>query len=264
MKATFKIGKTTYTFGDLTLKKYYELKRILETEAKDKEFQIVEIMTNCPMKELKKLAFTDWLIVWAETEHQLTSMHGDTEFIRPVVELKGIKYALPAIEDITIGEFADLDIIISGNNSEAKMAEIAAVLYRPIKSQKGETLILEDYNTDGFKERVELFQDMPISAIKSANSFFLQSANLYLRNTADSLLNLEETKLMSQKDLDNLRDLLQQGPGGELSIPWLGKILSDFKMLRSSQYAQHLTGLPGKKTKQKNWLSKLRDKITTK
>jgi hypothetical protein len=69
---------------------------------------------------------------------------------------------------------------------------------------------------------------------------------------------------MSQKDLDNLRDLLQLESGGEPSMHWLGKILSDFKMLRSSQYAQHLTGLPGKKTKQKSWLSKLKDKITTK
>lgn len=264
MKATFKIGKTTYTFGDLTLRRYYELKKLLETEAKDKEFQIVEIMTGCPISELKKLSFNDWLIVWAETEYQLTSMQGDTEFIRPIIELNGTKFGLPAIEDITIGEFADLDIILSGNNAEAKMAEIAAVLYRPIKSQKGDKIVLVEYDVDGFNERVQLFQDLPLSAIKSANSFFLQSANSYLRSTADSLLNLEETKLMSPKDLANIRHLLLQGPGGEPSMPWLEKILSDFKQLRSSRYAQHLTGLPGKKTKQKNWLSRLRDKIITK
>lgn len=264
MKPSFKIKGKSYSFSDLTLKKYYSLKSILETEAKDKEFQIVETMTECPITELKKLKFEDWLVIWAEAEYQLTNLMGDTQSIKPIIELHGIKYGLPAIEDITVGEFADLDIILSGDNADSKMAEIAAVLYRPIKSQKGEKLILVDYDSDGFQERVKLFQDLPITAIKSANSFFLQSADSLLKNTADSLLSLKEMNLMSPSDLDNLRSLLLPVPGGEPSMYWLGRILSDFKELRSSQYARHLTGLPGKKTslKDKLWPFKRKQKST--
>ena len=252
MKATFKIAKQEYQFQDFTLRRYYELKKILSEGGKETEFSIVECITDCPKAELKRLKFADWLIIWAEAEHLLTSLQGDTEAIRPIVEFGGIKYGLPAIEDITVGEFADLDIILSGDNAEAKMAEIAAVLYRPIVSQQGNTIVLEEYDTDGFKARVEKFQDMPLSAIKSANSFFLQSADLLLKSTADSLLNLPQTKSISPEDLENLRNLLQPGLGGAPSTYWLGKILSDLKELRSSQYAQHLTGLPGKKMKLKD------------
>jgi len=261
-KPSFKFNRTTYYFSDLTLRKYYELKNILGTEDKDKEFKIVEILTDCPVDVLKRMTFNDWLLIWAEAEYQITNLQGDTDSIKPVIELNGVKYGLPAIEELTIGEFADLDIILSGNNAESKMAEIAAVLYRPIKSQVGDKLVLEPYDTLGFQNRVNIFQDLPISAIKSANSFFLQSANSYLKSTADSLLKLEETKLMSSQDLDNLRSLLLQGPGGEPSMYWLGKILSDFKMLRSSQYAQHLTGLPGRRMKSEGWISKIKRKIT--
>ena len=252
MKATFKIGKNVYTFKDLTLRRYYELKGILAQEGKETEFAIVECMTECPVQELKKLKFSDWLMIWEETELKLTSLQGDTESIKPIVELDEVRYGLPAIEDMTIGEIADLDIIMSGNNAEAKMAEIAAVLYRPIVSQKGNTLVLEPYDTDGFKTRVEKFQDMPLSAIKSANSFFLQSADLLLKSTADSLLNLKVAKSISPEDLENLRSLLQHVPGGAPSIFWLEKILSDFKKLQSSQYAQHLTGSLSRKTKLRN------------
>lgn len=254
MKATFKIGKTTYEFKDLTLRKYYELKKILDAGGKEVEFEIVQCVTDCPIKELKRLSFADWLIIWAEAEHQLSHLQGDTESIRPIIELNGVKYGLPAVEDITIGEFADLDIILSGDNAESKMAEIAAVLYRPVLSHKGEKIVLEAYDSDGFKERVEKFQDMPLSCIKSANSFFLRYADSLLKSTADSLLSLQEMNLISPKDLDNLRNLLQPVPGGEPSMYWLGKILSDFKELRSSQYAQHLTGSPGKKTSLKDKL----------
>ena len=249
MKATFKIGSKAYNFKDLTLRKYYEIKRILGQEEKDKEFCIVSCMTDCPVQELKRLTFADWLLLWAEAEHKLTNLQGDTGSIRPIVEFGGVKYGLPKIEELTVGEFADLDIIMSNGNAEAKMAEIAAVLYRPILSQKGDNITLQPYDTDGFAERVEKFQDLPLSAIKSANSFFLQSAELSLKSTADSLLKMPETNLISPKDLDNLRSLLQHVPGGEPSTYWLGKILSDFKQLRSSQYAQHLTGSPGKKTR---------------
>jgi hypothetical protein len=249
MKATFKIGSKAYAFKDLTLRKYYEIKKILESQDKDKEFSIVSCMTDCPVQDLKRLTFADWLLLWAEAEHKLTNLQGDAGAIRPIIEHEGVKYGLPKIEELTVGEFADLDIIMSAGNAESKMAEIAAVLYRPILTQKGEKITLKPYDTDGFTERVELFQDFPLSAIKSANSFFLQSADLLLKSTADSLLKTQETKLISPKDLDNLRSLLQPDPGGTPSTYWLGKILSDFKQLRSSQYAQHLTGLPGKRTR---------------
>jgi len=104
---------------------------------------------------------------------------------------------------------------------------------------------------------------MPLTCIRSANAFFLQSADLFLKNTVDSLLSLPEMNSMPPNALVNLKGLLLQDPGGEQSMYWLGKILSDLKQVRSSQYARHLTGLHGKKTKLGKWLSKVKNKFAT-
>ena len=200
MKPSFKINGTDYTFREVSLRDYYKIREILQNpDIKAAEFEIAETMTGCPQDQLKRLKYPDWLIVWDEIVSQITTLSESTESIAPIVEFKGKKYGLPKIEDITIGEFADLDVIMSGGNPESKMAEIAAVVYRPIVKQKDNTLILEEYTSDGFKERVEEFQDFPLSAIRSANAFFLQSANSLLRNTAESLLKKsQKANLMDQ------------------------------------------------------------------
>lgn len=260
MKASFKINSTSYEFKELTLKMYYEIKEIIKTgeETREAEFKIVSSMTGCPESELKKLKFPDWLLIWSEAEMQLVALSTKTESIRPIVEFNGKKFGLPAVEDLTIGEFADLDIIMSGNKTEDKLAEIAAVLYRPIKSQRGEKIILEPYDSEGFQDRVQEFQDFPLSAIRSANAFFLQSANSLLKSTAESLVKKNQKQnSMSPEGLEALQNLLQQDPGGVLSIALQEKILLDLTKLPDSQYAQPLTGLRGAKTKFGKWIKRL-------
>jgi hypothetical protein len=186
-------------------------------------------------------------------------MSQSTEAIRPIVEFNGVKYGLPKVEELTIGEFADLDLIMSGDSAEAKMAEIAAILYRPILKQRGNTLTLEPYDSDKYKERLETFQDFPISGIKSANTFFLQSANSLLKSTAESLVKKSQKQnSMSPEGLEALQSLLQLEPGGALSIQLQGKILSDLTKLPSSQFDLPLIGLRGKKTRLGKWLNKFR------
>lgn len=266
MKPSFKINGTEYSFKEVTLKDYNKIRTILQNpDQKSSEFEITEIITGCPVDQLKNLKFPDWLIVWEEVTSQITTLSQTTESISPIVEFKGKKYGLPKIEDLTIGEFADLDIIMSGNNAEDKMAEIAAVVYRPIVRQKGNTLILEPYTSDGFKDRVEEFQDFPLWAIRSANAFFLQSANSLLRNTAESLLQKSrKNSLMGQEGLEALQNLLQQDPGGDLSILLQETILSDLTKLPSSRYARLSTGLLGRKTKFVNTIWPFRRKQNTK
>lgn len=259
-KPSFKINGKTYEFKEVTLRDYQTIKELLaEPDTKEAEFKIAEAMTGCPVDQLRRLKYPDWLLVWEEIASQITTITNSTESIAPVIEFKGKKYGLPLIEDLTIGEFADLDIIMSGNNAEAKMAEIAAVLYRPVVKQKGNTLILEEYSSAGFKERLEEFQDFPLSGIRSANAFFLQSANSLLRSTAESLAKKSQKQnLMSPEGLEALQDLLQRDPGGDLSIHLQQKILLDLTKLPSSRFGWVSTGLLGRKTKFAKWLYKHR------
>jgi hypothetical protein len=265
MKATFTINKEVYSFQDVTLRTYYRLREILaKGENKTSEFEVVECLTGCPTKTLKQLPYTDWLLVWEEANLQIGKLTGDTDAIRPIIELNGIKYGLPAVPDLTIGEFADLDVILSSGKAEEKLADIAAVLYRPVIKHKGNKIVLEPYDTDGFEERKALFLDLPITCIRSANAFFLQYANSSLKNTADSLLRKEKKRGTSQDVLDKLQSLIQQDPGGDLSISLQEEILLNLKEHPSSRFARLSTGLVGKKTKLANIISQFRRKQNTK
>jgi hypothetical protein len=248
-KAVFKIKGKEYEFKEISLRTYYSLQDLLISPEKGVEYKIVECLTTCPVDILMQLKYADWLIVWEEAQIQIGKLSGSTASINPIVEYNGVKYGLPNIDDMTVGEFVDLDLVLTGANAERKLEEIAAIVYRPVISQKGNQLELAPYNTEGFRERKEIFLDFPISAIKSANSFFLQYANLSLKNTVASLVNLPEMDQMPEKDQETLRSLAQVDLGGDLSIPWLEKILFDFQKLRIYNSAPLLTGLPGKKTR---------------
>jgi hypothetical protein len=165
---------------------------------------------------------------------------------------------------MTIGEFADLEILFAADDFQNRLHEAAAILYRPIVKQSGEIITIEEYDTEKCRERAELFLDLPISAIRSANSFFLRYAHLSLNNIAASLSQMPETQRMHQKDLEELQSLLQQESGGISSIPFLEKTLSDFQKLRRLDYEVALTGLVGNQTKPKSKISKLKELIQEK
>ena len=265
MKPTFKINGQEFQFGDITLRTYYGLKEVLaKGETREAEFEIVQCMTGCPAELLKQLKFTDWLMVWEEAILTLNSLTGDADAIRPIIEFNGVRYGLPAVEDLTIGEFADLDVIITSAKADDKLADIAAVLYRPVLKHRGAKITLEPYDTDGFETRKELFMDMPITAIRSANAFFLQSANSLLKNTADSLLRKEKKRGTSQDVLDSLEELLLQDLGGDSSISLQEEILLSLKKHPSSRYARLSTGLRGRGTKFVNTIWPFRRKQNTK
>lgn len=245
MTAKFRIGKETYQFKEIDLKAYYRLHDILNSPKNGSEYEIVEAVTDCPVKELKKLKYADWLLVWEECNVHISDLQGTTDAIQPIMEFRGVKYALPKIEDITVGEFADLDVILTSPGAEKKLAEIAAILYRPIIKQNAWVTKIADYDTEGYEERLAIFQELPLSAIKSANSFFLQSANLSLKSTAESLLKLPEMKMLDPQGQELVKQLLQPGHGGEYSMSWQERILSDFRELRGLRSERRSTGWRG-------------------
>lgn len=257
-KAQFRVGGETYEFKEISIRKFYELQDLVKVQEQGTEYKIVECLTDCPVDVLLKMKYQDWLIIWDEAQLQIIAMSAKTQDIKPNIEFNGIEYSLPQVEDITVGEFADLDVLISSGDINNKLVEIAAILYRPVTSKENGVYILQEYDTAGYKSRCELFKDLPLSAIKSANSFFLQYASSSLKSTVESLMEMEEMKMLPEKDQEALRGLAQLDLGGGSSIPWLEKTLLEFKKLKSFKSEQLSTGLLGKKMKQqkKGWLTR--------
>lgn len=266
MKPSFKINGVKYVFEDITLRKYYELQRVLKLEEKDKnkEFEIVEILTSCPIKELKKISYQDWLIIWEEAVLQISSLNGNADTIKPTIQFQGETYSLPSVEAMSVGEFADLEVLFSQGNSAERLHEMAGILYRPVVKKFGQVVKVRDYDSEEAQERAELFLDLPVSAIRSANAFFLQSANLYLKNIAGSLTqNLSQTSIPLDVQ-DQLRRSLLQDHGGSSSIPLLETILSSLMQLQSSKFVPPSTGLPTGKVKLIDRIWRFKNKLSTK
>jgi hypothetical protein len=152
---------------------------------------------------------------------------------------------------MTIGEFADLDIIASGPSPEKRLAEIASIVYRPVVEETPDYILLEKYTVEGAKKRERLFQFLPLSAIKSANAFFLQSASQSLKNMLDSS-SLEKKNSTYLLDLEDLEKSLQPDSGGPSLTSYLEKIPSGLMTLQNYLSEQPLTGSPGKKTISEN------------
>ena len=248
-KTSFIILEKEYFFNDITLRRYYELQRILSNPVNGSEYDIVTTLTDCPRDILMKLKYSVWLQIWEEAQLELMALADTkTENVKPVIELNGVKYALVDVSDLTLGEFIDLDLLLQSANAETKLNQLAAIVYRPlIKSTKNSNKV-EPYDAEIAQERAELFMDLPIDCIKSAISFFLQSANSSIKSTADFLINHPQMTMLPQEDQDNLLNLVQQGLGGTQSIAFLEKILYDLQKLPSYQSGKRLTGLRGKKT----------------
>lgn len=258
-KTSFIILEKEYFFSDITLRRYYELQRILSNPVEGCEYDIVTALTDCPKDILMKLKYSVWLEIWEEAQLELMALTDTkTENVKPIIELDGVKYALVDINDLTLGEFVDLDLVLQSTNAETKLNQIAAIVYRPLVKTTKNSNKVEPYDPEVSQERAELFMDLPIDCIKSANSFFLQSANLSIKNTMDFLVNHPQMEMMPQEDQDNLRSLAQQGLGGIQSTVFLEKILSDLQKLPSYQSGRRLTGLRGRKTSllSKIWRSK--------
>lgn len=263
-KPTFQIGANTYTFQDITVRNYYALQNIMATDEPSKEFAIVECLTLAPTAELKTLKYSDWLLVWEETIIQIQTLNGTTDKIQPIIEFGGAKWGLPNIQDMSVGEFADLEVFFASKDSANNMHQAAAILYRPVLKQKGEYVLLESYDAEKAKERQVEFLDLPLSAIRSANAFFLQSATLLLRNTAHSLYKSKGMKWMSPEGQEQLLRLTQLDLGGESSIPLAEKILSDLTKQHSLRFERPTIGLPTKRQSLKGRILDYKRRLNTK
>ena len=126
MNPEFSINGKTYQFGEITLRKYLELQNYIGEETQENKFAIVSVVTSCPVEELRKLSFADWTLVYNECIFHVT-FHTTTENIKPLITFEGVEYSLPEVNDITIGEYIDLDLILQ-NKTDQRLHEIAAIL----------------------------------------------------------------------------------------------------------------------------------------
>jgi len=132
---------------------------------------------------------------------------------------------IPKLDDISMGEFIDLDKYIS---DWQQMHKAMAVLYRPLKHKKGDLYLIEDY--EGTDKFADIMLDIPVNIAMGAMLFFYHLGNELSKHLTDSLVN------QMKEDSEFQQTLEQSGVGISQFTHSLKEMSENLKKLQSSHY----------------------------
>ena len=246
---TFQIGKDKYEVRDLTIQDYYDMQLELTLSDQLTGFKVVSELSGCPVDRLRSLSYDNWLALWITVQNQInTNITIEDSTFSPTVEVNGVTYGLINMDKITVGEFADLDVILSSANVERRLHEAMAVLYRPVTSSSGKKYKIEDYDSDTFADRAESFRNFSLPKAKVALTYFLLSGNRSLGATLDYLSKTIQEMATTPEMQEKVQPILTklQEDGLALLSRSQEKTLSRSKKRHISRFGRLLIGLRGK------------------
>ena len=215
----------------VTLQQYQKYLKVMEDNegAEDMEFinlKVLEIFCGVTMKEAYKLPLAEFSFI---INHIVNIFKEDTPLQRDftLTDPKGKSVTfgfIPKLDDITLGEFIDLDNYISDWQD---MHKALAVLYRPITFRKNNLYLIEEY--EGSDKYAEVMKDAPVNVALGAIVFFYRLGNVLSSYLADSL-----TQQM-MKDQELIEDLGQNGDGINQYTQSLKEISQNLEKLRNYQ-----------------------------
>ncbi|QDP46166.1 MAG: hypothetical protein Unbinned306contig1002_28 [Prokaryotic dsDNA virus sp.] len=161
------------SMDNITLRDYKHFLKIQENNDDPKfvKAKMLEIFCKIGLKEVYRMKYKDS----EEVISILEKTFNDKPSLIRKFKLGKTQYGFhPSLDDMTLGEYIDLDTYIGDwDNIEKAMN----VLYRPIITSVGEKYAIDEYNVDNDKYLL----DMPLSAVTSS-VFFLMKLGADLSN----------------------------------------------------------------------------------
>ena len=174
MKKEFKLISS---WSEVTLEKWLKLidyqKGTKSEEAKD----TIAALSDIPKNLLSQLELKDVAVLMgkiAELQERQDSS------LKRIIEIEGKRYGFhPNLDDITLGEFADIETFVK-NDIDNNLPELMAILYRPIVEEKNNIYIIEAYDGN-ISIRAEEMKKMSAEQVQSALVFFYNLGNELLK-----------------------------------------------------------------------------------
>ena len=175
--------------SEITLKQYKHFLKI-QKGVDDEGFlnaKIIEIFCKMQLDEVMRLKFNDTELI----VNTLTQMFEQKPNLVTSFKLDKVNYGFhPQLDDLTLGEYIDLDTFIGDwENIEKAMA----VLYRPVVNKLKDKYIIEDYKVGKDQEMLGMPMDAVLSSI-----FFLWNLGLDLSKTMMNYLDKEQTQALTE------------------------------------------------------------------
>jgi hypothetical protein len=203
------------SLSEITLEQYQKFERINTEENQDTNFlmhKMVEVFCNLDLKDVAKIRFNYVKSIL----NDLNGLFNTEDELIPTFTLNGVEYGfIPALDDMTLGEYIDLDENFS---SWETMHKAMAVLYRPITLKSRDKYHIEDYK--GLELSVEM-KRMPLDVVMSAMVFFYRLNNELLQTT----LNYLSQEFPKQMTMEQRQTLAENGVGIKASMESLRGML---------------------------------------
>ena len=203
------------SLSEITLEQYQKFERVNTEENQDTNFlmhKMVEIFCNLDLKDVAKIRFNYVKSIL----NDLNGLFVTKDDLIPTFTLKGIEYGfIPALDDMTLGEYIDLDENFS---SWETMHKSMAVLYRPITMKSKDKYQVEEYKG---ADLAETMKQMPLDVVMSAMVFFYRLNNELLQTT----LNYLSQEFPKQMTMEQRQTLAENGVGIKASMESLRGML---------------------------------------
>ncbi len=230
------------SLNEIPLKSYQEFMKVVE-KSNDEEFigqKTIEIFCGLKMKDVVKVKWSD---VKNLTLH-LNGIFKEKPKFQPTFKIQDTEFGfIPNLEDMTFGEYIDLESNISNVETFHKAM---AVMYRPItKKVKDRYEIFEYKGTDEFSD---LMKYAPLNVVLGATVFFSILGSDLVQHTLTSL-GTELKKNPKLMTLAKERNLIKDGAGTIQSMHLLRETLQSLMKLPDWELENVL---PTSLTKDKN------------
>lgn len=203
---------------DIKLSEYQRFYKITEG-IEDSTYvgkKMVEVFCGLSNKQVNAIPKRDFNEI-VETISGVLNTKG--EFI-PTIKYEGLEYGfIPKLDDITVGESADIDSHI---NDVQKLQKVMGVLYRPITIKNKYGYQIQEY------EPADL--DLPMNIVSGAMVFFCSLMR--------DLLNYIPSFIKEELEKENGSTLEESGDGIKTSINLLEETFSSLSKLLNLDYTK--------------------------
>jgi hypothetical protein len=212
VKSVIEFDGQEYEVKNPTIKMWATLNFLKDIEEED-DYNISLISLSTGIGE-DKIKDANYFQVQQAAEYLANYFLNNTTGFYPEFEFKGTKYKFIDLNNMSFGEYVDVEEFLKKDISYRKgnMEQFLAIVYRPI-DEEGR---IEKYDSSKVQERAKLFKDLEVKYLTGALRFFLLLEN-ELRAPIPYYLK------MMLKLKKRLKHFLHIGGGMRQSYSWLMK-----------------------------------------